>query len=320
METSGMHIAIIDIGTNTFDLLISEIVPGQKPKECYNDKISVRLGAGSLQKHILTEAAIERALQALKFFTDIINSYHCKHTYAFGTSALRDAKNKSVFTDLVKKEFNIDITIIDGDKEAGYIYKGVQHALDIGGGNAVIMDIGGGSIEFIIASNQGIVWEKSFNIGVARILEKFSASDPILPDEQQKIERFLESELQQFFEALKVHKAITLIGSSGSFETFASIVAHQFHTPSILEDVIEYTFDLQEYEAVHHQLMASSLKDRKQMMGIIEMRLDMIVMASLVTHFIIKKTGMSAMRMSTYSLKEGVLWDLIEKQTDFKAF
>jgi exopolyphosphatase/guanosine-5'-triphosphate,3'-diphosphate pyrophosphatase len=319
MKKSGMHIAIIDIGTNTFDLLISKIVPGKKPEECYNDKISVRLGAGGLQKHLLTEAAMNRALEALKKFTGIINSYNCKQIHAFGTSALRDAANKTVFTELVKKEFDIDITIIDGDKEAGYIYKGVQHALDIGWSNAVIMDIGGGSIEFIIANKGGITWKKSFNIGVARILEKFKVSDPIQTEEQEKIEAFLESELQPFFEAFKSHTALTLIGSSGSFETFAAVVAHRYHALEILDNATEFTFDLEEYTAVHLQLMASTLEDRKKIKGIIDMRLDMIVMASLVTHFILKKTGMSAMRMSTYSLKEGVLWDLIEKQTNFKA-
>lgn len=309
-----MHIAIIDIGTNTFDLLISKVVPGQQPAECYNDKLSVRLGAGSLQKHILTDAAMDRAVEALKKFTAIINSFDCQHIYAFGTSALRDAENKSVFTDLVRKEFNIDINIIDGDKEAGYIYKGVQHALDIGADNAVIMDIGGGSIEFIIANKETIAWEKSFNIGVARILEKFTVSDPILAEQQEEIEAFLERELQDFFAAYGLYYAPTLIGSSGSFETFASVIACQYYSPDILKNCTAYTFDVNEYYALHSQLMASSLEDRKKIEGIIEMRLDMIVMASLVTNFILRKTGISAMRMSTYSLKEGVLWDLIEKQ------
>jgi exopolyphosphatase/guanosine-5'-triphosphate,3'-diphosphate pyrophosphatase len=278
-----MNIAIIDIGTNTFDLLIAKIEPGQRPVELYNNKLSVRLGAGGLQKHVLTEAAMERAC--------------------------------------IKKEFDIDIAVIDGDKEAGYIYTGVQHALDIGKEKALIMDIGGGSIEFIIADNATVFYEGSFNIGVARLLEKFKVSDPIQPVELKTVEAYLEQELQYLFQALVQFPAQTLIGSSGSFDTFAEVIAHRFHTPDILNNKTEYTFNLQEYALVHKQLIASTLEDRKKIKGIIEMRLDMIVMAALVTGFILKKTRIPAMRLSTYSLKEGVLWELLKNQgTDpFKA-
>jgi exopolyphosphatase/guanosine-5'-triphosphate,3'-diphosphate pyrophosphatase len=316
-----MNIAIIDIGTNTFDLLIAKIEPGQRPVELYNNKLSVRLGAGGLQKHVLTEAAMERAFIALRTFSGIVNSFGPAQTFAFGTSALRDASNKADFVQRIKKEFDIDIAVIDGDKEAGYIYTGVQHALDIGKEKALIMDIGGGSIEFIIADNATVFYEGSFNIGVARLLEKFKVSDPIQPVELKTVEAYLEQELQYLFQALVQFPAQTLIGSSGSFDTFAEVIAHRFHTPDILNNKTEYTFNLQEYALVHKQLIASTLEDRKKIKGIIEMRLDMIVMAALVTGFILKKTRIPAMRLSTYSLKEGVLWELLKNQgTDpFKA-
>jgi exopolyphosphatase/guanosine-5'-triphosphate,3'-diphosphate pyrophosphatase len=309
-----MNIAIIDIGSNTFDLLIAEVKPKTRPLELYNTKISVRLGAGGFEQHVLTEASIQRGMEAFIKFKAIIKEYNCTSTFAFATSAVRDAANKSYFVERVKKELQIDIHVISGDKEATYIFLGVQQALDIGHEKALILDIGGGSLEFVIANKHQIFWEASFNLGVARILEKFKISDPITSAQITQIEAYLSQELEPLFNNLKEHPTSTLIGSSGSFDTYAEVIINRFNTSKLLTGATEYTFNLDEYFIIHDQLMLSTLEDRKKIKGIIEMRLDMIVMASLITNFILKKTKISGMRLSTYSLKEGILWDMVKNQ------
>ncbi len=306
-----MNIAVIDIGTNTFDLLISKIEKGNRQVELHNSKSSVRLGSGIMKK-ILLDEAMQRGIDTLKNFKDIIHKFNCSKIYAFATSAVRDASNKQVFIDRVKNETGIEIRVISGDKEAEYIYSGVKNALDIGNEKSLIMDIGGGSIEFIIANRGNIFWEESYNIGVARLLAKFKISDPIQPEEQSEVEKYLELELTSLFDAVVQYPIETLIGSSGSFDTFAEVIANRFYTPKILLNKTEYTFNSDEYLLIHEQLITSSLEDRKQTKGIIEMRLDMIVTASVITNFILKKLNIFKMRLSTYSMKEGILWEVMQ--------
>ncbi len=304
-----MNIAVIDIGTNTFDLLISRTIEGGRPLELHNSKFSVRLGAGGILEKILQKDSMQRAIATLKDFKKIIQDHNCSRIYAFATSAVRDAVNKYEFTSLVKQETGIEVQVISGDKEAELIYLGVRNALDLGHRNSLIMDIGGGSIEFIIADKNDIFWQASYNLGVARLIEKFKISDPITIQEQQDIETYLKSELGGLFEIAGRLPVDTLVGSSGSFDTFAEVIVNRFHSPDILLDKTEYTFNIEEYYETHEQLVLSSLEDRKKIAGIIEMRLDMIVMSSIITNFILRQLDISKMRLSTFSMKEGVLWE-----------
>ncbi len=201
--------------------------------------------------------------------------------------------------------------IISGEREAELIYKGVKHALKIGEQPELIMDIGGGSTEFIIANDKKLFWKYSFLLGVSRLMEKFQPSDPITKEEIQIIENYLNTELNPLWEALKQNPVETLIGSSGSFDSFAEIIGHKYHEPFVLNNKTEHTFNMNETFIVFEELIKSHREQRLQTKGLIEMRVDMIVLSAILVKFVLQKSGIKNMRLSTYSLKEGVMWELM---------
>ena len=297
-----MKTAIIDLGTNTFNLLIVE-----GKTTLYKTKIAVKLGEGGISKGYIAEAPFQRGLNALQTHLQTIEKYQVKHTLAFATSAIRSASNGVEFVAKVKIELGLHIEVIDGDKEAELIYLGVQQALDLGDGNKLIMDIGGGSTEFIICNKKEIFWKQSFQLGAARLLELFQPQDPITSTEVKSIEGYLENTLTPLWAALKKFPCDTLVGSSGSFDTLADVIAHQFYDISILKGKTTYDFKLSEYYWLHDYFLKSNLQKRLNTPGMIPMRADMIVISSVFINYLLKRQKMCTMKLSTYALKEGVL-------------
>ena len=307
-----MRIAVIDLGTNTFDLIIDEII-GKSHKKLFESKQPVKLGEGGIDKNIIVEDAIERALISLTKFKKIIDKWKSTKTIAFATSAFRSASNGLMLVEKIKNELDINVEIINGDKEAELIYFGVKQALNIGNMPNLIIDVGGGSIEFIIANNTKIFWKQSFTIGAARLLAKFNPTDPIKSEEISIICNYLQEELQPLWKIASKYSISGLIGSSGSFDSLAEMILNKYHTVDILKNKTTYDFDLQEYVKVHNMLLKCDKKQRMKIKGLVAMRVDMIVVASICIHFVIHKLNITQMRLSTYSLKEGAVLDYINR-------
>ena len=307
------RIAIIDIGTNTFNLLITELY-GQTSNRIYKTKISVKLGEGGIEQGIIAPAAFERGVEALRTYQQTVAKFNVQKTFAFATSAVRTASNGEEFITKVKQETGIQIQMISGDKEAELIYYGVRNAVKMSSENSLIIDIGGGSTEFIIANNERIVWKQSFLLGASRLLEKFRPSDPITNEELEAISKYILKELEPLVEALRISPINELIGSSGSFDSLAEMIAHRFYTPTILDNKTEYIFNLDDCETIYQDVIKSTKEDRIKMKGLIAMRVDMIVIASIIVNLVLKTFNIKKMRLSTYSLKEGVLWLIMNEQ------
>lgn len=306
-----MRVAVIDLGTNTFNLIIAEIMSGGGWKELYSTKMPVKLGEGGIEDRRIIPTALNRAVGALIAYKKIINSYGVNKTKAFATSAVRGAKNQKEFINTIHQKCGIDVVVLSGEQEAEYIYYGVKEALDLSDELSLIMDIGGGSTEFIIANKHGIVWKHSFLLGVSRLKEKYKPSDPISEKEVQKLNRHFETRMAILADALKQYPVTRLIGSSGSFDTFADIIVSRFHNPGDIEGKSYFHFNISEYEAVHKDLLIFDRIQRMRMKGMLELRVDMIVIASVHTYYVLKRYDIKDMWLSTYSLKEGVIASLM---------
>ncbi len=309
-----MRIAVIDLGTNTFNLLIAEADPSGAYTILYNEKAPVRLGEGGINQGIITHAAFERGLQGIAAFKRITEKYDVKKVLAFATSAVRNASNGLAFQQAVHDTTGIDIQIITGGKEAEYICNGVRDSLTLREEQSLIIDIGGGSTEFILVNKDGIHWKHSFEIGAARLLDRFKPSDPILPQERQAIEAYLEKELAVLWDNIPYDSVYELIGASGSFESLAEMIVLRFHPEENLVGKTAYLFDLRECEIIHHELITSNRDERLAMPGLLAMRVDMIVVSAILVELVLRKIGIEHMRMSAYSLKEGVLREFIQQQ------
>ena len=306
-----MKIAILDLGTNTFHLLIAEISEKGEWKKLFKSKMVVKLGEGAIDRNEIAINPFKRGIKAMKHYKNIIDSYKPNKVIAFATSAIRSASNGEDFVATVMKETGINIQVIDGDREAHLIYLGVKQCIDLANSCSLIIDIGGGSTEFIICNEKEIFWKFSYNIGAARLLAIFKPSDPITNSELETIRSFLNNELKPMFEAVEKFKPINLIGSSGSFDTFAEMILQQKPKPQTLDKRFFYNFDLKDYRAIHEQLKNSTTEQRMSMKGLIKMRVDMIVLATLLLTFVLNKTRIKQMTLSSYALKEGILAEIM---------
>ncbi len=305
------RIAIIDLGTNTFNLLIAELSPEHTYKILYKNKVVSKLGEGGINIGLILPVPFQRGIDALKTLQSFIRLYEVETTYAYATSAIRSAQNADEFIITAEKETGIRIEVISGDREAELIYFGVRAAVELYDTPSLIMDIGGGSAEFIIANKDLILWKKSFPLGAARLLERFHESDPIAPVEKEELTRYLLAELAPLTEAVEKHPVTELIGASGSFDSLAEILSHKYDSVGMLSNKTEYTFNLKDSNLVFHEIIRSSRQERLSMKGLIEMRVDMMVVSAIFIHLIILHLNLPKMRLSTYSLKEGALWELV---------
>jgi exopolyphosphatase / guanosine-5'-triphosphate,3'-diphosphate pyrophosphatase len=301
---------IADLGTNTFQFLIAE-----KTATGYNELVNiqemVKLGEGGINKGLIQPAAFERGVAAMEKFQGLLTHHDVSQVRAIATSALRNATNGQDFINQVQAKTGIGIEIIDGDKEAGLIYKGVKASGYLADKNSLIVDIGGGSVEFIIGNNESIKWKQSFEIGAARLMDKFHRIDPIPAESITELNIYLEDNLKELFEIYSNYTFENIIGSSGAFETFAELIELDKGNPFDLKVTKLYNFNIGELLNVINKLILSSHEQRLNTKGIIPVRTDMIVSASLVTRFVIEKSGIINVVMCSSSLKEGVLAEIM---------
>jgi exopolyphosphatase/guanosine-5'-triphosphate,3'-diphosphate pyrophosphatase len=304
-----MNLAIIDMGTNTFHLLLVK-VENETFEIFHKEKIAVKIGANGINQGIIDDAAIERCIHTLKSFKKQIDTANIDDVYALATSAIRNAKNQQFLIQKIKEEVGIEPRVISGMEEASYIHHGVCKALNIGADLCLIMDIGGGSIEFIITQGNQPLWMKSFEIGGQRLMEKFHGNDPITTSEISAIENYLEINLQPLFEACELYGPKTLIGSSGTFDTLSEIYQKKIDKYT-QEHGTELPISQNGMIQIFHEIISKNKEERLLIPGMIALRVDMIVVASILIQFILKKTGLKTTRISSYALKEGVLLQTI---------
>lgn len=293
-----MRRAVIDLGTNTFNLLIADT---QSRQILFQTKEGVALGMGGINEKRISDEAMARAFEALRQFKAHCTQWQVEDIQAIGTSALRDATNAQALLCKVQDELQFAIEIITGQREAELIYKGVRLTHDFVT-PALIMDIGGGSTEFIAADHQGPFVAHSFDIGVSRLFQAFDFSDPFSDADIQKVEAFLDQKCGAFFKQKLPH---VLIGSSGSFETFYELMEGRiFNSKS---DSLEV--DCKRFVHMLEQIMASTQAERDQNPHIIAIRKKMAPLAAIKTRWVLRQANISQILISPYSLKEGVLFD-----------
>lgn len=306
-----MKIAVIDMGTNTFHLLIAKVKDGGYTS-LHRERTAVKIGEKGINKGEINPAAWSRGITALKSFKDTIDHYKVNKIFATATSATRNASNGQAFIEEIKKETGIDVDVISGLKEAELIHLGASRALDFGSEKCLIMDIGGGSIEFIIADQHQSYWMQSFEIGGQRLVERFHKSDPIAHSEIEHLKTYFEEQLQPLFEACQQYDPKTLIGCSGTFDTLSDIYCEEEHIHRDTE-ATELPFSITAFENIYQQLIQKTRSERLKIPGMLEMRVEMIVVACVLVDYLIKRLELHDIRVSAYALKEGIIHYVIDQ-------
>jgi exopolyphosphatase/guanosine-5'-triphosphate,3'-diphosphate pyrophosphatase len=307
-----MILAIIDCGTNTFNLLIERIEEDGSHTQLFNDRTAVKLGEESINKGFIVRRAFKRGLAALSAFRQVMDQFKVEKSLAIATSAIRDARNGKEFIDKTRELCGIEIRIIDGEREAEFIYSAIRRAVKMTSDISLIMDVGGGSTEFILANAQHIFWKGSFRIGAARLLAEFRPSDPLREKELKDMRQHLDQSLESLFEAAARFKPVELIGSSGAFESLIEMVHGELGGEPLQRELTEYHVGKEDYNRICLRILRSSVIERKKISSLVPMRRDMIVIFFVLVDLVISKFGFDRIRVSSHSLKEGVLSNFME--------
>jgi exopolyphosphatase / guanosine-5'-triphosphate,3'-diphosphate pyrophosphatase len=304
-------IGIIDCGTNTFNLLVAEVSEDHKWTVLFENKIPVKLGAGGFDKKTIVPSRFIRGLDALHCHANNMRNFEVSKAFAFATSAVREAENGNDFVKLAKSQTGIEIDIIDGQKEAELIWKGIRQTIDLGDSPALIMDIGGGSTEFIIANNSTIFWKKSYLLGVSRLHEKINPSDRINHDEVGRLRKILEREFVDLKAALAEHPCDRIVGSSGSFDTLTAM--YQYNTKQLNTAHFELCNEIpmDAFPSIHQWLMGSTFAERMKHRAIPSVRAEYMPLASYMVKYVLELQNFNKMYHSAYALKEGAIADLV---------
>lgn len=293
--------AVIDLGTNTFHILVASVDADNRIHEVYRERIFVKLASDGIET--IGPAPFDRGIKALRHFATVITKYRVREVTAIGTAALRTASNGEVFVRQAELETGLKIRLIQGDYEAQLITRGVLAALPPLDGRILIMDIGGGSTEYILASERGVHWRQSFPIGVAVLQRGFHHSDPISEEEIRDLHAFLDRILIPLKDILRQFPTTHLVGAAGTFDVMADVLK------DTLADThpTSHRLDLKGMEDLHFRIIASTTAERLDIPGIPPERVDLIVVAMLLIRYTVQLAGIDRITVSDYAMKEGML-------------
>ncbi len=297
--------AVIDLGTNTFHLLAIEEKEDGGIAQLYKERIYVKLAEEGIDT--IGEEPFKRGMDALASFSLRLREFNISRLKAFGTAALRTASNGEQFVEKAREELGIKIELIPGQEEARLIHKGTMKAISIQEERILIMDIGGGSVEFVIADKSKVYWSESFPIGVAVLYREFHYNDPITPQELGRLDEHLGNLLKPFLKALEKYPVDILVGSSGTFDVLEGMIAFE----EKLENSIR--FKANKFSHFFDKLIFTSLEERFGIEEIPDTRADMIIVALELIRFVLEKTSAKDIIVSSFAMKEGILEELIKE-------
>ncbi|MEX2591564.1 MAG: exopolyphosphatase [Anditalea sp.] len=304
--------AVIDLGTNTFHLLMVELFDSGF-EMIYKEKVPVKIGQGGISKNTITPEAQERAFHTISHFKHLIDGEKIDQVYVFATSAVRTAVNGSDFVKEIQNRFDFKVNVIDGDHEAQLIYEGIKFSGSLNSTKSLMMDIGGGSVEFIIGDAKEVLWKQSFEIGGQRLLDLFPSHDPVLPGEIDELNKFFERQLVPLIGAIKNLEPTQLIGASGTFDTLSDMYYASCQSAKAKEQR-NFKLPRAEFEKITQQLLLLNKEERLKIPGMIPMRVDMIVVAVCLIQHVLKHFDVPDIICSTYALKEGVIAQLVDSR------
>jgi exopolyphosphatase/guanosine-5'-triphosphate,3'-diphosphate pyrophosphatase len=316
------RLAAIDIGTNSFHLVITEVNPAAgKFKILGREREVVRLGSGSTDMKYLSQEAILRGIETLKRFRGLSDSAGAS-LRAIATSAVREAKNQNEFIKRAANEAGVKIEVASGFEEARFIYLGVLQALPVFDKRILLIDIGGGSTEFLIGHRREIYYDNSLKLGAIRFTQRFFESDKIESREIKECRKYIRGIMNPVMRQLKDYLFDTVVGSSGTIVSIGSMVNVTRNSPadsSSSRRINNFTFTKDElYEVVEKITEARTNKQRSKIPGLDPARADIITAGVLILEQIFRELKIKELTVSDFALREGIILDTIETQYKLK--
>lgn len=308
---SPVRICVIDLGTNSFHAVLVDTYPNGSFKVVDRMKEMVCLGDAGLVDRRLPSEAMDRGMQALRRIHLLAKGWEAREFLAFATSAIREATNGGEFIERVRREIGLRIRTISGEQEARLIYQGVRRAVDMPEPSLVV-DIGGGSVEFIVVDNQSPVFATSLKLGAARLTEQFVSADPMSDAERAALREHVDATLQPVLDACADHDVRTVVGSSGTMKSIALLC--QDLAGDTTQNIYQQSLSRDTVRQGLQWVLSATRKQRMEHAAIDARRADQIGSgAALVSALLDHLPHAKRMRVSSNALREGMVVHFIEQ-------
>jgi len=297
-----MRVASIDIGTNTILLLIAETDEG-KLKPLFEMETIVGLGKGLQKDGDLSQEAMERGFQTLARYLERCQTMGVQKVFAVGTSALREAKNSGNFLKTIKEKLNLSIEIISGEEEAHLSFLAVIRDLKELNKVVLVIDVGGGSTEFILGKGNRIIQSVSLPLGSVRFTDQFLLSDPVQEEEWEKMEREI---LELLVSIPHPQEPFSMVAVGGTATTLASV--EQGLDEFIPEKIHHFVL---KKEALRKQIdlyRSKTIDERKKIPGLPPARADVILAGGAILYMAMEKLGCASVLLNCHGVRYGSLY------------
>jgi exopolyphosphatase/guanosine-5'-triphosphate,3'-diphosphate pyrophosphatase len=307
---SPVRVCVIDLGTNSFHAIIVDAHPNGSYQVVDRLKEMVRLGEHGLDANRLPEDAMQRGLKALKRIKLLAEGWDVREYLSFATSAIREAVNGGEFIQRAREKLGLRIRPISGEQEAQLIFQGVSRTEDFAQ-PSLLVDIGGGSVEFIVVDGDTDVFDTSLKLGAARMTERFVTTDPLSDDEQARLRAHFKSELEEVFAECREHGVTTIVGSSGTMKSLARVTREQFGGEN--GSVFQQSFPVQEVRTALRWVMQANASEREAHPAIEPKRVDQIgAGAVLLDTLCAGLPSVQSVKVSPNALREGMVVHFID--------
>ncbi len=304
-----MRLAAIDIGTNSVHMIVVRVRPDFSFEVVDREKAMVRLGAGGLDGKKMTQESMNAALQALSKFQRLATSHQVDEILAVATSATREAENGGAFLKAIERKTGIRARLITGTEEARLIHLAAVYGVDTPK-RAVVIDIGGGSVEITRGTGHAVEFARSFKLGVIRLTERFVDSDPISSRDERKMAKFISEQVDRYLGHIVEAGYDRVIGTSGTILSLG-VVATAMERGTAPEEVRNLRVPSKSLRKLRKAAVELDLEERMHMPGQDPRRADLMVAGAILLDTLIKKLGADEITLCDLALREGVILDYI---------
>jgi exopolyphosphatase/guanosine-5'-triphosphate,3'-diphosphate pyrophosphatase len=305
-ERAEYRMAAIDVGSNSLHMIIAQTDPDGAITTLWRMKEMVGLGRISFPARRLSGEAMDRAIATLRRFQDAAVRRQCEKIVAVATSAVREAQNGGDFLERVRREVGMNIRVVSARDEARLIYLGVRHAVQLKSTPTFILDIGGGSVEFIVADKTRPLLLESAKLGAARMTAKYIKTDPVEGSDLKALLNHYDRELTPICNSILAYKPTDALCTSGTTENLAAMCASLYGTP---ENIIERDA----MNKLVSRLLESRAKDRAEYKGLDDQRKDQIIAGALLMNELLRRLDLERITVCKSALREGLLVDYLSR-------
>jgi exopolyphosphatase/guanosine-5'-triphosphate,3'-diphosphate pyrophosphatase len=307
-----VRIAAFDLGSNSFHLLVVATRPDGSFEVLVREKQMLRLGDVVARHGILTEEALDAAVEVVKRFRTIAEANHADELLAYGTAALREATNGADAVDRLESQAGIRVKVINGIREAQLIFEAVRASVLIDPGPALCADLGGGSLELTVGDRSGLVYATSLHLGVGRLTAELVRGDPPSGKSRSRLRRRVEVELGGVLEEILEKRPRQLIGSSGTLCALvrASVALRDRAVPPVVNQLSITAKEVDDFAELIYRLPTS---DRARLPGIDARRAELMPAGVAVAQALLEATGLPGLMVSEWALREGIVLSAIRK-------